>query len=107
MDPGASIHATCGILPRKSITLPRVFIEPALKQIAPSFRFGPVLVDPEHIRMPKPKGLPKNQVWTRRDKPNSWREDPIAAATQDALLPDESAMAQEGYLRVTLDGEDS
>ncbi len=103
MDPGASIHATCGILPRKSITLPRVFIEPALKQIAPSFRLGPVLVDPEHIRMPKPKGLPKKQVWTRRDRPNSWREDPIATATQDALLPDESAIAQEGYLRVTLD----
>lgn len=106
MDPGASIHATCGILPRKSITLPRVFIEPALKQIAPSFRFGPVLVDPEHIRMPKPNGLPKNQVWSRRDTPNSWREDPIATATQDALLPDESAIAQEGYLRVTLDTDD-
>lgn len=103
MDPGVAVHATCGALPRKSIKLPRVFTEQALARISPSFRFGPVLVDPNTVRMPKPKGLPEDQLWTRRDTPVTWRDDPITAATQDALLPDESPTAEEGYIRVNID----
>ena len=103
MDPGVAVHATSGILPRKSIKLPRVFTESSLARISPSFRFGPVLVDPNTVRMPKPKGLPEDQLWTRRDTPVSWRDDPITAATQDALLPDESPVAEEGYIRVNVD----
>ena len=102
MDPGVAVHATCGVLPRKSITLPRVFTEGSLAKISPSFRIGPVLVDPNTVRMPKPKGLPEDQLWTRRDTPVSWRDDPISAASQDALLPDESPTAEEGYIRVNL-----
>jgi hypothetical protein len=103
LDPGARVHATCGIVPRKSIGLPRAFVEAALARIAPSFRFGPVLVDPGVIRMPKPSVLPEDQVWTRRDTPTSWRDDPIEAATQFAYLPDVSHEAQEGYIRIRLD----
>ncbi|MFV2001358.1 MAG: hypothetical protein ACC619_00080 [Paracoccaceae bacterium] len=103
MDPGVAVHATCGALPRKSIKLPRVFTESALARISPSFRFGPVLVDPNTVRMPKPRGLPEDQIWTHRDTPVSWRDDPITAATQDAFLPDESPIAQEGYIRVNID----
>lgn len=103
MDPGSKVHATSGILPRKSIALSRDFIEDALSRISPSFRVGPVLVDPTTIRMPKVNGMPTEQQWTRRDKPGSWRDDPILAATQDALLPDESVLANEGYIRVKID----
>jgi hypothetical protein len=103
MDPGTRVHATSGILPRKSISLPRGFVEAALQRIAPSFRFGPVLVDPTVIRMPKPSVLPTEQVWTRRDTPTSWRDDPIEAATQFAYLPETSTEAQEGYIRVRID----
>ncbi len=105
MDPGTRVHATSGILPRKSISLPRGFVEDALVRIAPSFRFGPVLVDPTVIRMPKPSVLPTEQVWTRRDTPTSWRDDPIEAATQFAYLPETSAEAQEGYIRVRIDAD--
>ena len=103
LDPGTRAHATCGLLPRKAIGLPRGFVEPALARIAPSFRFGPLLVDPAVIRMPKPSVLTEEQVWTRRDTPTSWRDDPIEAATQFAYLPDTSHEAQEGYVRVRLD----
>jgi hypothetical protein len=105
MDPGTRVHATSGILPRKAISLPRGFVEDALARIAPSFRFGPVLVDPTVIRMPKPSVLPTEQVWTRRDTPTSWRDDPIEAATQFAYLPETSAEVQEGYVRVRIDQE--
>jgi hypothetical protein len=64
---------------------------------------GPVLVDPETIRLPKPSALPKEQVWTRRDTPTSWRDDPILAATQDALLPETAALVEEGYVRVHIE----
>ncbi|MGF1668206.1 MAG: hypothetical protein ACFCVC_18255 [Acidimicrobiia bacterium] len=103
MAPGGKVHATSGILPRKSITLLRDWVKPALERISPSFRFGPVLVDPTTVRMPRIRALPQTQVWTRRDSTVTWRDDPILAATHDALLPDASAMSQEGYIRVSVD----
>ena len=51
--PGGAIHLTSGISPRKEIALLRSWISEPLARIAPSFRVGPVLVDPETIRMPR------------------------------------------------------
>jgi hypothetical protein len=104
--PGGKVHATSGILPRKGISLPRDWVAEALERICPSFRLGPVFVDPATVRMPRPSALPKEQVWTRRDTPVSWRDDPILAATQDALLPEISAVSQEGYIRVVIQEEE-
>ena len=106
MDPGAKVHATPGILPRKSIALLRDWTALALARIAPSFRIGPVLVDPRTIRLPVVSALPKRQSWTRRDSPATWRDDPIIAATQEAMLPDQPATAQEGYVRARIEAED-
>ena len=50
--PHAAVNATTGMLPRKEIGVRRQWIADALAKIAPSFRFGPVLVDPKTIRMP-------------------------------------------------------
>lgn len=104
MVPDASVHATSGILPRKSLTLLRDWIEAPLARVLPSLRVGPVLVDPETIRMPKPVHLGEEQVWSRRETETTWRHDPIVAATQEALFPKGSAVAQEGYIRIK--GED-
>lgn len=100
MVPDASVHVTSGILPRKSLSLLREWLDEPLKRILPSLRVGPVLVDPDTIRMPKPVYLGTDQLWTRRDSATSWRDDPIVAATQEAILPKGSAEAQEGYIRV-------
>lgn len=105
MDPGGKVHATSGILPRKSIGLLRDWTAGALARIAPSFRIGPVLVDPTTIRLPVVSALPKRQSWTRRDTPTTWRDDPIVAATEDATLPDQPAAAQEGYIRAGIDDD--
>ena len=37
---------------------------------------------------------------TRRDTPLTWKDDPILAATQTALLPDLPHEVQEGYIRI-------
>ena len=103
LDPAGQVHVTAGFVPRKSVALLRDWTSAALARIAPSFRMGPVLVDPETIRLPKPSALPKEQVWTRRDTPTSWKDDPILAATQDALLPETAALVEEGYVRVHIE----
>jgi hypothetical protein len=68
--------------------------------MAPSMRVGPVLVDPDVVRLPKVSSFPRDQVWTRRDSPSTWKTDPILAATQTALLPELPSSIQEGYIRV-------
>jgi hypothetical protein len=107
MNPGGKVHATCGLLPRKSLALARDWFFDSLSKLSPSFRVGPVLVDPTTIRLPLVTGLGDRQTFTRRDTPLSWRDDPITAATQSAYLPEQPSMLQEGWIRVVPDDEDT
>jgi hypothetical protein len=59
-----------------------------------------VLVDPAKIALPLISSFGKDQLWTRRDTPATWKDDPILAATQTALLPDLPHEVQEGYIRI-------
>jgi hypothetical protein len=99
MDPGSAVHVTSGLLPRKSVSLERDWIAGPLQRISPSFRAGPLLLGPQSIQLPNAAVLAQEQVWSRRDTPLSWREDPILAATNEAALPEQSPVAQEGYIR--------
>jgi len=100
LHPAGKVHLTSGILPRKSLMLMRDWTFPGLSVMAPSARIGPVLIESGDVRLPKISSFPKEQIWTRRDTPVTWRDDPILAATQTALLPDMPAEIQEGYIRV-------
>ena len=86
------VHATCGFLPRKKIELLREHVAPALEALAFTFRVGPVLVDPETIRMPLPAEIAGGWSWVRRVNVTTWKEDPVVRASQDALLPDVPAI---------------
>ena len=46
------------------------------------------------------------QMFTHRSNPAAWQNDPILAATQTALLPDQAAKVQDGYIRVMPDAPD-
>jgi hypothetical protein len=108
MHPAGKVHLTSGMLPRKSLQLARAWVAPGLSVIAPSARIGPVLIDPATVRLPKISAFPKDQMFTRRDTPSTWKNDPILSATQAALLPDLPHEVQEGYIRIapeTADGE--
>jgi hypothetical protein len=100
LHPAGKVHLTSGILPRKSLMLMRDWTFPGLSVMAPSARIGPVLIESGDVRLPKISSFPKEQIWTRRDTPVTWRDDPILAATQTALLPEMPAEVQEGYIRV-------
>lgn len=100
MHPAARTHATTGFLPRKSIELLRDWVSPGLTRISPSARVGPVIVDPDKVRLPKIAAFGASQRWTRRDSPITWRNDPILSATQAAILPEGRATVEEGYIRI-------
>ncbi len=100
MLPRGRVHLTSGILPRKYVELVRDWIQPGLSVMAPSVRVGPVLIDPDKVRLPKVSSFPVDQQWTRRDTPFTWKNDPILSATQTALLPTLPSSVQEGYIRV-------
>jgi hypothetical protein len=99
MHPGGNVYLTSGILPRTSRTLARDWVEPGLKVLAPSLRCGPLLIDADKVRLPKVASFPAAQLFTHQDTPTSWRDDPILAATQAALLPDTAPEVQEGWER--------
>ena len=107
MHPAGRVHLTSGVLPRKALELAREWVAPGLARLSPSLRTGPLLIDPDQVRLPKPSVFGAKQVFTRRTTPATWRDDPILAATQTALLPDGPSSVQDGYIRVmpATDGE--
>jgi hypothetical protein len=101
VDPRGAVHVTSGIVPRKKIELMREHIAPALDAMALTFRVGPVLVDPDTIRMPLPAEIKGGWSWVRKVNVTTWQEDAAVNATQDALLPDAPALLNEGWLKIS------
>jgi hypothetical protein len=78
---------TSGFVPRKAIGMRRDWLSGGLAAIAPTFRFGPVMVDPKRIRMPIASELHGSWSWCHRVTPTTWQEDEVVNATGDAQLP--------------------
>lgn len=101
VEPHSVVHATAGLLPRKEIGLRREWIADALAKISPTFRFGPVLVDPKRLRMPVPNDIHGTWSWDHRSDITTWTEDKVVNDTGDALITDNPAQGQEGWLRLS------
>jgi hypothetical protein len=101
VEPHSVVHATAGLLPRKEIGLRREWIATALAKISPTFRFGPVLVDPKRLRMPVANDVHGTWSWDHRSDITTWAEDKVVNDTGDALITDNPANGQEGWLRMT------
>ncbi len=96
--PHAVVHATSGLLPRKEIGVRRQWVADALARIAPTFRFGPVLVDPLTIRMPVSTDLAGTWSWSHRADVAQWADQRVVNAAGGALLTTDVAGAEEGWL---------
>lgn len=101
MEPHSVVSATSGVLPRKEIGLRRDWTNNALAKLSPTFRFGPVLVDPQSIRMPLAVDLDGTWSWDYRADANTWAESKVTNATQDAILSPDPPSGTEGWLRLT------
>jgi hypothetical protein len=100
MEPHTLVHATCGVLPRKEVGLKREWTQDALAKLSPTFRFGPVLIDPKNVRMPVAAELHGTWSWDHRKDVTTWENLPVTHATQEALLPQDPPVASEGWLRL-------
>ena len=78
----------------------RAWVTKGLAAIAPTFRFGPVLVDPEQIRMPLATDVAGGWVWDYRADAVAWKEGAVTNATDDALLGGDPPEASEGWLKL-------
>lgn len=100
VEPHAVVHATTGLLPRKEIGIRREWVALALAKLSPTFRFGPVLTDLKHIRMPVPNERSGTWSWDHRQDVSAWAEDPVTNATNDAPLSPDPVQGTEGWLRL-------
>lgn len=100
VEPFCTVHCTTGRVPRKEIGMRRSWVSAGLAAIAPTFRFGPVLVDPKQIRMPLATDLDGTWVWDYRADAVAWNEKPVTNATDDALLGADPPGAFEGWLKL-------
>jgi hypothetical protein len=105
LDPRGPVHAFTGILPVTTATLPPHLVEDFVKQLAITFRTGPIVSDPGTLRVPLPGGRHGAWDWVQAT-PTGWEEDPIVAADDVARLPDALLELREGWLRLA-DADDS
>lgn len=102
-DARGSLYATCGMLPRKNIVMPKDLIEPALKRLRPTFRVGPILgfsrAEAVVPVMPAPYIEGMRAVFMH-DGDTTFPESPIAATMSVGELPPDRVRLTEGWARM-------
>ena len=95
------MHITSGLLPQIEVMLLREHWEDTISKIAPTFKVGPVLVDPSSIQMPVDDGLP-NVSWSsmHRVNPSEWKSSDIKRSDSLAGFYNEKMRAYEGWLKL-------
>ena len=106
MDPQSDVHVTTGMLPQKEIGLMREHKQQQLAQIAPTYRAGPMLVDPSTVRMPVPDLiLPTEWSWMTKKSSNQWDDDPIVPEDGKPHMPNGRIKAWNGWLKLNKKNE--
>ena len=106
MDPQSDVHITTGLLPQKEIGLMREHKQQQLAQIAPTYRAGPMLVDPTTVRMPVPDLiLPTEWSWMTKKNSNQWDEDSIVPEDGKPHMPNGRIKAWNGWLKLNKKNE--
>ena len=105
LDPRGKVHATTGLLPTASLTLPPEYYVDALARMAVTFRIGPALTQPDIVRIPLPAEHEGSWSWIRHIGTGadaaSWETDTIVAANASARLADKPPRLIEGWLKFT------
>lgn len=104
VDPRGSMRARCGILPSKSLRLPRTFVAHALETMNVTFRVGPILNELSSLRMPLPVDVAGSWSWIANTGVALAPFETIttiSSATQQARLTDEPLHIREGYLKLS------
>lgn len=118
MDPNAAVHAQCGILPAKDVTLVREWVDSALAAMNATFRTGPLLAQMQQLipsgqtepvaslLTPTPAERHGTWQWRQLQTDGSWPATPIAPVDGAAVFPDAPPILRDGVLQLSggLDG---
>ncbi len=100
-----ALYATCGALPRKKITIPKDFIDSAVKNLEPSFYTGPILTTTqfgvEKALLPPPEvaGYSAQFLYQPPDS-TAFHSTEVPAAPPLSDLPKSRVLLTEGWLRM-------
>lgn len=102
VDPRGVVPAITGLLPVVTATLPAGPVAAAMNRLVATFRMGPLLVDPERVRMPLPSETGGSWAWVERAGVTVWRRDgTLQGNDPKALLPATPPDIREGWLALT------
>ncbi|MFF4615178.1 hypothetical protein [Nonomuraea jabiensis] len=108
LDPRAAVHATSGITPTATVTVPPGHVDDALRHLQVLFRFGPVLTT-EHaqtLTFPRPGEKYGTWSWLRPATGQApWTPYELTPALPDAQFPDSPATLEDGRLRLLTEPE--
>ena len=106
VDPRLAIHVRTGVLPAKRIGLPTAMYQPALRDLAPSVRVGPVLMPPATPWLPAPYIAGGDWRWLQVKPPAPGQaagppvDQPLTTPGAGAGLAEEAPVVREGWLRL-------
>ncbi len=75
LDPRGAVHATCGLLPAKSIDIPPDLFKQQVADLRITFRTQPVICDPDDVALPLPSEPGALWSWIER-RADGWTEVP-------------------------------
>jgi hypothetical protein len=100
IDPRGSLSAISGILPLSQLVLPAVFIEAPLNDMEVTFRTGPLIVEPDQLRMPLPTEINGKWSWIQHSGVTTWETmTKIEQANQQARFST-SVSLRDGWLQL-------
>jgi hypothetical protein len=100
--PATDVHATAGLLPQKAVGMRRDWVSDGLAQLAPNWRYGPVLIDRKVTRIPVASDVHGIWSWHHRTDHNSWATDTIVTATPAAIVPDDRVEVEYGWISLVV-----
>lgn len=102
VDPRGDVHVTSGILPRVRRELPEKQVAQALRAMAMSVQVGPILLDPDAVRMPLPALRQASISWLSAQTPDAdgWQTDPVLPSDGSARPMPTAPVLQEGWLLI-------
>lgn len=101
VDPRGVVQATSGLLPTKTIELPRRYVSEPLERMAVTFRVGPLLLEPQAVRIPQPTEQRGDWSWVEATgtKKGEWATTPTNKADTGARLTATPLVIREGWLK--------
>lgn len=102
MDPNGDMPIVSGSLTGSSISLPNGPVSIALENLSATFRQGPLLLNPNRIKMPTPAEIRGDWAWIARNDVTEWQPGKVVVEqTPNATLTPDPVSLTEGWLKLS------